>query len=632
MTKAAKNTAKTHARPVQLVALANCVVSSMNPRQSVPDDEVATLADSIRMVGLIQNLSGFTEPDGKIGIVAGGKRLRALHRIAADDQLDAATVKVPVMLADSETEALAWATTENVARTALHPADEVIAYRKMDAAGVAVTEIAKAFAVTERHVKGRMRLAGLAEPILDALRNDEITLDLAAAYTVSADPAAQSAVFEELNGDRWDHNARTVRSRLTTDAADSEGKLAKFVGRERYEAEGGAVREDLFGEDSYFLDIDLLRRIADEQLNGIRTDHIAAGWKWVEIYEERPPWDAMSKMDRTYPEPVEFTDEQASRYDELAERVEVDAATEVEVSEFDALQGVLDREDYSNEQMAHAGVFLWIGYHGTVEAEYGLIHDSDREAAIAAGAMQETRHASVSATPKASGPYSAALVDDLCRIRTGAAQTALLDHPDLALDLLTFALSVPVYSSTLPLGIRAEDAKNAPDKDEGLNLPKPLQPQEYGSPIHGEDAVDAFTAFRRKKPATKARILTENIARILSVGPAGDPASKLTEMIAGLAGIDVRRVWTPTADFLGRLKASQLDEIMAHIAGEPVSTAFAKMKKGEKVQRLHNIFKGETGIPPLTDAQRARADAWTPEGMVWAAEAEDGTDTRSQAA
>jgi len=66
-----------------------------------------------------------------------------------------------------------------------HPADEIIAYKKSVELGALEDQIAKAFGVTVRHVKGRLKLAGLAPVILDALRADEITLDVAAAYTLT---------------------------------------------------------------------------------------------------------------------------------------------------------------------------------------------------------------------------------------------------------------------------------------------------------------------------------------------------------------------------------------------------------------------------------------------------------------
>lgn len=615
------------------IALADLCLSPLNPRQSTSDEDVADLANSLRTVGLIQNLSGYQRPDSAmIEIVAGGRRLHALKMIADQDGLDQTGISVSVKLAATEAEARAWATTENIAREALHPADEIVAYRNMAESGATTIEIAKAFAVTERHVKGRLRLADLADPILEALRGDEITLDMAAAYTVNADPAAQCAVFEHV-GTGWQSNPNTIRNMLTNDAASANNRLAKFVGRERYESEGGTVREDLFGDEVYFTDADVLQRIADEMLEGIRTDHIAAGWKWVEIAHDRPEWEVTSRMGRTYPKQVELTDEHETRYDELSEKIDCDAASDAEHDEFEQISKALEREDFSTEQMAHAGAFIWIDYDGTSQAYYGLIRAEDTKDAIAAGVLAENRHAgSPSAAKKPKGPYSAALVDDLRRVRTGAAQAALLEQPDLVLDLLTFALSAPVYSGALPLGLTTEDAQNAPAQDAGLSLPKQLQASQYDTPMDGNDAAEAFTAFRRKKPATKARMLTENVARMFGIGLAGETANPFAELIVDLAGIDVRRVWTPTADFLGRLKASQLEEIMEHIAGEPVSTAFAKMKKTEKVQRLHAIFKAETGIPPLSDAQRARADAWTPQGIEMTPETDESADTSAIAA
>ena len=52
------------------------------PRQEVAQEDVETLADSIRTCGLLQNLGGIQDDDGKIGIVSGGRRLRALAYLA----------------------------------------------------------------------------------------------------------------------------------------------------------------------------------------------------------------------------------------------------------------------------------------------------------------------------------------------------------------------------------------------------------------------------------------------------------------------------------------------------------------------------------------------------------------------
>lgn len=602
---------------IEMIALSDLTLSQMNPRQQHDAADIAALAASICAARLLQNLSGFRRAGSPmIEIVAGGRRLRALQLIATEDDAEPAEVLVPVHVTEDEAEAQTWASMENTARKALHPAEEITAYRHMAETGAATTQIAKAFAVTERHVKGRLRLADLAEPVLEALRTDAITLDIAAAYTINPDPAAQAAVFDEINDHPWLQNACEIRARLTCEAENADGRLARFVGRIHYEAEGGAIREDLFGEDVWFTDSTLLRRLADEKLDAVRDEYLATGWNWVETCETRPAWEVTAKMGRTYPEQIDLTDEQATRYDELAELIECEAVSSDERDEFEVLTTALEREEYSAEQMAHAGLFLWIDYDGEVQTACGLIRDEDREAAIAAGVLQDNRHNATPNKPEPTGPYSAALTDDLRKVRTAAAQTALLDHPDLALDLLIFALSTPLYSAALPLGIFTEDAQNAPKQDEGLVLPKPLKPKDHDLPLSSAEAASAFTTFRRKKPATKQRILTETFARLLSVGLVDDTSCQFAELVANLAEIDVRRVWTPTADFLGRLKASQLDAIMAEIDGDSVPASFQKMKKADKVRRLHAIFASEPGIPPMTDEQRARAATWLPEGMV----------------
>ncbi|MBN8194867.1 hypothetical protein JI667_22470, partial [Bacillus sp. NTK074B] len=78
--------------------------------------------------------------------------------------------RVPVKLAPDEDTARIWASAENTARAALHPADEVRAYGRMAAKGADPNAIARAFAVSERHVRQRLKLAQLPQPVLGALR------------------------------------------------------------------------------------------------------------------------------------------------------------------------------------------------------------------------------------------------------------------------------------------------------------------------------------------------------------------------------------------------------------------------------------------------------------------------------
>lgn len=70
----------------------------------------------------------------------------------------------------------------------------------------------------------------------------------------------------------------------------------------------------------------------------------------------------------------------------------------------------------------------------TVQISAGLIRPEDKKAAIEAGVLTKSNHGSSSAAPK--NPYSQKLRDDLDAINLAALQNAMLDQPDLLLDLL----------------------------------------------------------------------------------------------------------------------------------------------------------------------------------------------------
>ncbi|MGR3599165.1 MAG: hypothetical protein ACU0FH_01990 [Heliomarina sp.] len=64
-----------------LAPLSKLYLHPINPRQNGAPEDTAAMAASIEINGLIQNLAGYEDPKkpGKIGIVAGGRRLRAVE-------------------------------------------------------------------------------------------------------------------------------------------------------------------------------------------------------------------------------------------------------------------------------------------------------------------------------------------------------------------------------------------------------------------------------------------------------------------------------------------------------------------------------------------------------------------------
>ena len=71
---------------IQYFPLDQLHLSDLNPRQDAEPEGIDLLADSLAMIGLVQNLSGLADAEtGKIGIVAGGLRLRAIARAIERD-------------------------------------------------------------------------------------------------------------------------------------------------------------------------------------------------------------------------------------------------------------------------------------------------------------------------------------------------------------------------------------------------------------------------------------------------------------------------------------------------------------------------------------------------------------------
>ncbi|WP_026616842.1 hypothetical protein [Ensifer aridi] len=90
---------------------------------------------------------------------------------------------------------------------------------------------------------------------------------------------------------------------LTHEHMRSTHRLARFVGLETYEAAGGAIVRDLFGEDSgtFLTDQPLLTRLAMDALEQAEAPLTTEGWKWVETsLEASTPYSG--GYERIYPQ------------------------------------------------------------------------------------------------------------------------------------------------------------------------------------------------------------------------------------------------------------------------------------------------------------------------------------------
>ncbi|EFT8948381.1 ParB N-terminal domain-containing protein [Salmonella enterica] len=112
------------------VPLASLIKSPLNVR-TVPysAESVSELAESIKGVGLLQNLVVHTLPGDRYGVAAGGRRLAALNMLAERGIIPADwPVRVKVIPQELATAA---SMTENGHRRDMHPAEQIAGFRAM---------------------------------------------------------------------------------------------------------------------------------------------------------------------------------------------------------------------------------------------------------------------------------------------------------------------------------------------------------------------------------------------------------------------------------------------------------------------------------------------------------------------
>ncbi len=199
----------------RVVPIEQLTPSAHQPRRSFDEDELESLADSMRRHGLLQPLLVRPKGDQGYEIVAGERRWRAAQRAGLDE--------VPVLIRElGERETLEIALVENVQRKDLSPLEEADAYRRLtDEFGHTQEDIASVLGRSRSHVANTIRLLALPPAVARLLEDDKLTAGHARALLGAQDPAklAQTVVDEGLN-------VRQTEELVRRQAADVPGKAA----------------------------------------------------------------------------------------------------------------------------------------------------------------------------------------------------------------------------------------------------------------------------------------------------------------------------------------------------------------------------------------------------------------------
>jgi ParB family chromosome partitioning protein len=173
-------------QPVRTVEIDKLDPNPFQPRTIGSDSELETLAESIRVQGILQPLLVRTHPvtKGRYQIVAGERRWRAAALAGLSE--------VPVLHRNmTDAEAAATALVENLQRLDLNPIEEAEGLQRLisefdlthEALGHAVSK-------SRAHVGNMVRLLKLPARVQDEIRKGTVTFGHARALLTAADPGA----------------------------------------------------------------------------------------------------------------------------------------------------------------------------------------------------------------------------------------------------------------------------------------------------------------------------------------------------------------------------------------------------------------------------------------------------------
>ena len=623
----------TTAQP-RLIAASTLEKSPLNARRTAAKVGMDELKASILSHGLLQNLVVTEACDGVFLVIAGGRRLEAIHLLQGEGNLPA-DFAVPCQVVTEE-HALEMSLAENTVRLAMHPADQFEAFAALIDKGATAAEVAQRFGVEESLVIKRMKLARVAPQLIQEYRDDGITLECLMAFTVTDDHRRQLKVFKSLQDWQKD-DPSVIRDALTEKMVEASSKLALFVGLDAYTAAGGPTRADLFGEEVYLEKPTLLHKLAEQKLDGIRKSLEAEGWGWIEINPERD-YTLINRCTRIPPQLIDAPAELIGFKQQLdAEQEQTEQA--LEDTESDSLleqqQVVRDRLDEVEEKLAAfigfdtehkrlAGCFVSIGQDGTPFLDKGLVKPEQRKQL--ARLLQTDGSDGEPDRAKTKNPLSESLRRDLASYRLQVAQLEIARHPAIALDLLVFKVaSTMLGEHPIPDGpdvlfklprVNAANGTEATASGDAFTAIAKSLPVDWLKP---QTEAARFEAFRSLPDTVKLELLAYCVALTLKpkLAPAdGDEATGYDAALA-LTEASVASYWRPAKDnFLGRISRDQLLTLARDTLGDEWAQLRATDKKALLVTQLDRAF-ADPARYGQTEEQVDQLKSWLPAGMAF---------------
>ncbi|EAQ4834918.1 ParB/RepB/Spo0J family partition protein [Salmonella enterica] len=608
------------------VPLASLIKSPLNVR-TVPysAESVSELAESIKGVGLLQNLVVHTLPGERYGVAAGGRRLAALNMLA-ERGIISADWPVRVKIIPQEL-ATAASMTENGQRRDMHPAEQIAGFRAMAQEGKTPAQIGDLLGYSPRHVQRMLKLADLAPVILDALAEDRITTEHCQVLALENDTARQVQVFEAACQSGWGGKpeVQTIRRLVTeSEVAVAGNSKFRFVGADAFSPD--ELRPDLFSDDEGgYVDCVALDAALLEKLQAV-AEHLreAEGWEWCAGRMEPVGFcreDAGTYRSLPEPEAVlteaeeERLNELMTRYDALENQCEESDLLEAEMKLIDCMATV---RAWTPEMRAGSGVVVSWRY-GNVCVQRGVQLRSEDDAADDADRTEQVQEkASVE-------EISLPLLTKMSSERTLAVQAALMQQPDKSLALLAWTLCLNVsgsgaYSNPAKIRLECEHyslTSDAPSGKEGAAFMALMAEKARLAALLPEGWARDMTTFLSLSQEVLLSLLSFCTACSLNgvqTRECGHTSRSPLDTLESAIGFHMRDWWQPTkANFFGHLKKPQIIAALNEAGLSGAARDAEKMKKGDAAEHAEFHMKDNRWVPGWICAPRPQTETETTE-------------------
>ena len=604
------------------VPLASLIKSPLNVR-TVPysAESVSELAESIKGVGLLQNLVVHTLSGDRYGVAAGGRRLAALNMLAERGIIPADwPVRVKVIPQELATAA---SMTENGHRRDMHPAEQIAGFRAMAQEGKTPAQIGDLLGYSPRHVQRMLKLADLAPVILDALAEDRITTEHCQALALENDAARQVQVFEAACQSGWGGKpeVQTIRRLVTeSEVAVAGNSKFRFVGADAFSPD--ELRTDLFSDnEGGYVDCVALDAALLEKLQAV-AEHLreAEGWEWCAGRMEPVGFcreDAGTYRSLPEPEAVlteeeeERLNELMARYDPLENQCEESDLLEAEMKLIDCMATV---RAWTPEMRAGSGVVVSWRY-GNVCVQRGVQLRSEDDAADDADRTEQVQEkASVE-------EISLPLLTKMSSERTLAVQAALMQQPDKSLALLAWTLCLNVFGSgaySNPAKIRLECehyslTSDAPSGKEGAAFMAMMAEKARLAALLPEGwsrDMRTFLSLSQEVLLSLLSFCTACSIHGVQTRECGHTSRSPLDSLETAIGFHMRDWWQPTkANFFGHLKKPQIIAALNDAGLSGAARDAEKMKKGDAAEHAEFHMKDNRWVPGWMCAPRPQTDA-----------------------